>query len=227
MAKRLFDVILSAAGLILLAPLLLLAALGILILDPGPVFYRATRAGRQAKPFVIFKFRTMHPQQTSAASAITGANDPRVSSIGRLLRSTKIDELPQLWNVLRGQMSVVGPRPEDINIVRDHYTPDQMETLRLRPGLASPGSLYNYMVVNRFLGNSNAERAYVEELLPLKLKLELEYLRAASLVVDLRVILLTIWVILQVMAGKRDFGDAKSVYDSIQRKVMNSGGPAR
>src|SRR5947209_559846 len=129
MAKRLFDVLVSAVALAVLSPLFLLAALGIRLSSRGPVFYRARRVARGGEPFTMHKFRTMHVHQGAAPSAITGPSDRRVFFFGALLRRLKIDELPQFWDVLRGKMSLVGPRPEDPRIVRDHYAPEHLETL--------------------------------------------------------------------------------------------------
>src|ERR671923_1545938 len=123
MAKRLIDIVLAGVGLALAAPVLALAALGIRLSSPGPVFYRARRAGRAGSCFTMYKLRTMHQRRPGQASRITGQDDPRVFPLGALLRRTKIDELPQLFNVLRGDMSIVGPRPEDPAIVARHYTP--------------------------------------------------------------------------------------------------------
>src|SRR5437763_11728518 len=118
MVKRLLDVVLSGVGLALVAPVLAIAALGIRLASPGPVLYRARRVGRAGAPFTMYKLRTMHQRRPGRASRITGQDDPRVFPLGALLRRTKIDELPQLFNVLRGDMSIVGPRPEDPDIDR-------------------------------------------------------------------------------------------------------------
>src|SRR6185437_15550370 len=137
MAKRLFDVVGAALALIVTAPLLGLAAIGIKLTDPqGPVLYRARRVGYLGREFTMLKLRTM---KAGDGGRITGLHDDRVTAIGKILRKTKIDELPQLFNVLRGDMAIVGPRPEDPMIVRRHYESPDLETLGVRPGLASPG----------------------------------------------------------------------------------------
>src|SRR6266446_6003127 len=143
MAKRLFDICVAAAALIVGAPLLGLAALGIRLASRGPILYRATRIGLRGRRFTMYKLRTMHVAR-AAGPLITGTDDPRVFAWGRLLRHTKIDELPQLWNVLRGDMAIVGPRPEDPAIVERYYSAADFGTLNVRPGLASPGSLFHY-----------------------------------------------------------------------------------
>jgi lipopolysaccharide/colanic/teichoic acid biosynthesis glycosyltransferase len=122
MVKRLFDVVFAALAIVMLAPACLVAAIAIRLTSPGPVLYQALRTGRGGADFVMYKFRTMHVIQSSH-SVITAANDARIFPVGRILRATKFDELPQLFNVLRGQMSIVGPRPEDPAIVKKHYGP--------------------------------------------------------------------------------------------------------
>jgi lipopolysaccharide/colanic/teichoic acid biosynthesis glycosyltransferase len=205
MAKRLFDLCLAALGLVLTAPLLAFAALGIRLASPGPLFYRARRVGKDGTLFTMYKLRSMHRDPGLPASRITGQADPRVFRFGRWLRQAKLDELPQLVNVLRGDMAIVGPRPEDPAIVARHYTTLERETLRVRPGLASPGSLFHFTHGERWLGNADPEREYVDRLMPVKLALDVVYVRRASFGYDLRVIGRTAWVICSGLAGKRSF----------------------
>jgi lipopolysaccharide/colanic/teichoic acid biosynthesis glycosyltransferase len=205
MAKRLFDLCLAALGLVLTAPLLAIGALGIRLASPGPVLYRARRVGKDGTLFTMYKLRSMHPDPGLPASRITGRADPRVFRFGRWLRRAKLDELPQLVNVLRGDMAIVGPRPEDPAIVARHYTPLERETLRVRPGLASPGSLFHYTHGERGLDPADPERDYVDRLMPVKLALDVVYVRRASLAYDLRVIGRTAWLICSELAGKRSF----------------------
>jgi len=202
-AKRLLDVILSGAALVVLLPLLLVAGVAVRLSSPGPMFYRAKRVGLHGRPFTMLKFRTMH--MNHGGHVITAQNDPRVFPVGAVLRKTKIDELPQLLNVLFGQMSIVGPRPEDPKIVDEHYTDLQRETLNVRPGLSSPGSLYYYAFGEQLLDTDDPERAYVERLLSVKLALDLVYVREASLAYDVNVIVRTIVVLAQIVIGKEDF----------------------
>lgn len=203
-AKRFFDVAVAGVTSLLALPVLALIALGIKLSDRGPVLYRSTRAGRGGKPFDIVKFRTMRVQ-TGAQSQITSSNDSRVFPFGATLRKLKADELPQLWNVLVGQMSIVGPRPEAMDIVKKYYSPEHLRTLDVAPGLASPGSIYNYTHGEQLIGVSNAERDYVQDLLPIKLGLELVYVDRASLRYDAGIILRTIKVIALTALGRRDF----------------------
>jgi lipopolysaccharide/colanic/teichoic acid biosynthesis glycosyltransferase len=142
---------------------------------------------------------------TGEGSRITGLQDHRVTTLGRFLRRTKIDELPQLFNVLRGDMSIVGPRPEDPAIVREHYSSTDLETLGVRPGLASPGSIYQYVEGDKLLTGKDPETSYVDKLLRTKLALDLVYIRRASLRRDIAVIGRTLWAIGAIAAGKRRF----------------------
>ena len=206
MAKRLFDIVAALAALLALSPVLLLAALGIRASSRGPVLYRTSRAGKDGRPFTMHKFRTMvHSGGPGSASAITCANDRRVFWFGRILRRLKIDELPQLIDVLRGAMTIVGPRPEDLRIVHDHYAPEHWETLRVRPGLASPGSIYSYTHGERLIGSEHPERDYLLKLLPLKLALDRFYVGNADMIFDFRLIVRTLWVMVQIGLGRRDF----------------------
>jgi lipopolysaccharide/colanic/teichoic acid biosynthesis glycosyltransferase len=203
----LIDYVISTTALIILSPLFILAAAGIRICSAGPILYRAKRAGRHGKIFTMYKFRTMHVRQDGYASAIAAKNDPRVFVFGQWLRRLKIDELPQLINVLKGEMAIVGPRPEDPRIVDEYYTKEHLETLSVLPGLASPGSIYNYTHGERLLSADNTEQQYVEQLMPVKLALDIVYVREASFVYDLKIILRTIGVILAIALGKREFAD--------------------
>jgi lipopolysaccharide/colanic/teichoic acid biosynthesis glycosyltransferase len=227
--KRLFDMTASLIALVMLSPVLLAAAIGIRLSSRGPVFFRAERIGRDGKPFIMHKFRTMHVEQPSDASAITARDDKRVFRWGSWLRRLKIDELPQLFDILRGKMSVVGPRPEDPKIVRLYYAPEHRKTLMVRPGLASPGSIYNYTHGERLIGNQDPEGDYLQKLLPVKLALELVYVRRASLLYDFQIILRTMSVIVQTALGKQQFSDPPEMAEMdrvvpVLTKEMNRGG---
>lgn len=208
MGKRLFDLAAAGVALAAVAPLLAVGIIGIRLTSPGPAFYRARRAGLGGRPFTMYKLRTMHvpaPADGAVGSPITGAADPRVFPFGRLLRRLKVDELPQLYNVLRGDMAIVGPRPEELAIVERYYTPVHHLTLRVRPGLASPGSLYQYTHGDALLSGGDPEERYVTRLLPIKLGLELAYVRRASFLYDCQIIARTVWVIAGVALGRRRF----------------------
>ena len=203
MAKRLFDVVGAALALIVVAPLLGLAAIGIKLTDPkGPVLFRARRVGYLGREFTMLKLRTM---TAGDGARITGLRDHRVTAIGRILRKTKIDELPQLFNVLRGDMAIVGPRPEDPTIVRQHYSSTDLETLGVRPGLASPGSIYQYTAGDKLLTGTDPESRYVDKLLKTKLALDRVYIRGASFRKDLAIVGRTLLTIGAIAIGKRKF----------------------
>lgn len=219
MVKRLFDVLFASAALLMFAPVFLAAAIAIRITSPGPVLYQARRTGRGGAEFVMHKFRTMHVVQKSH-SMITGTHDARIFPVGRILRATKIDELPQLLNVLIGQMSIVGPRPEDPAIVAKYYGVLGHETLKVCPGLASFGSLYNYTHGHLLLDDAEPETSYINKLLPIKLALEVVYVRNLSLITDLRIIARTLTTIVAITAGKKNFAEPDEVRSA--RQLLNS-----
>jgi lipopolysaccharide/colanic/teichoic acid biosynthesis glycosyltransferase len=204
MARRLFDLSCASIGIVLAAPLLLIVSIGIKLTNPGPVLYRASRVGVHGIRFEMYKFRTM--RVTSAeGSAITSEDDSRIYPLGRLLRKLKIDELPQLLNIVSGDMSIVGPRPEDPRIVVEHYTEEFRETLEVKPGLASPGSIFNYTHGQKFIPEGSAEEYYAETLLPVKMALDRVYVERQSLWYDLRICFRTLSVIIAYAAGRREF----------------------
>lgn len=198
--SRIFDTLFAAAVLVVTLPLWVIAAVGIKLASPGPFFYRAVRIGLDGVPFSMFKFRTMHVTQGGAV--ITSAQDRRIFRFGMVLRKTKIDELPQLLNILRGDMAIVGPRPEAPEIVADAYTDWMRETLSVRPGLTSPGSLYYYAVAENQIADDDPEQHYIREVLPLKLAIDRGYLDRRSFGSDLRIILRTLTTIARLGLGK-------------------------
>ncbi len=195
MTKRIFDILISSVSLVIFSPVLLIVSAGILITDPGPIFYRADRIGLNGRRFVMHKFRTMHVR-ADQGSAISSENDPRVFGFGRLLRKAKLDELPQLWDVLRGEMAIVGPRPEDPDIVAKFYTAEFLESLVVKPGLTSPGSLYYYSHAEELLLHGTAESDYAEHVLPRKMALDLEYVEKNSVSNDIGIVFQTVMAIL-------------------------------
>jgi len=223
--KRLFDIALTALALVACVPILIVAALGIRLSSPGPVLYRAIRAGRRGRLFTMYKLRTMENRVAGASapepkeSVITAANDSRVFPFGALLRRAKVDELPQLFNILRGDMAFVGPRPEDPKVVAQHYTPEQWETLDVAPGLTSPGALYSTTHGERWLTEEEAERNYYEHLLPLKLALDRVYVRHASMSYDLGVIARTVTIVAGRALGRRHFPEPPEM-DEARRLLL-------
>ena len=201
------DVVLSGVALVVVSPLLAVAALGIWLSDKGQIFYRAQLAGRDGRPFTMYKLRTMRVDHGTFRSVITADHDPRVFRFGGWLRRAKVDELPQLFNILRGEMSIVGPRPEHPRIVDQYYAPEHRRLLQVRPGLTSPGTLYDYAHGEAIVGRADPERAYVERLLPLRLALDLVYVDRPSLAYDVALIGRTMALIVAVVCGRRQFGD--------------------
>jgi lipopolysaccharide/colanic/teichoic acid biosynthesis glycosyltransferase len=189
MLKRLFDLTVSALGLLALSPLILLLALAVRLGSEGPIFYLASRVGRDGKPFKLYKFRSMVINADKIGPAVTGAQDKRITPIGRLLRRTKLDELPQLLNVLKGEMSFVGPRPESPNYVA-HYTADQRRVLSVRPGITSEASV-KYRNEEAMLTGENWEDHYIKVIMPAKLAIDLAYIDQQSLGRDLSILLQT------------------------------------
>lgn len=193
--KRLLDLALASTGLAISAPLIAVLAAAVKLESAGPALFTQTRIGRARKPFRIFKLRTMTSGDVEGAQ-ITAAGDQRVTRVGRLLRATKLDEVPQLWNVIRGDMSIVGPRPEVPRYV-EHYQPRWSPLLEVRPGLTDLASLV-FRDEERLLGLArDRERAYMEVVMPLKLDLALEGLEDRSLTADLRMIARTALAVLR------------------------------
>ncbi len=202
--KRLLDVTTSALGLVVSAPLLVLLATVIKLTSKGPVIYRARRAGVDGAPFEVLKLRTM-TRDADRQGTITVGGDARITPIGLFLRRTKLDELPQLWNILRGEMSLVGPRPESLNIVLEHFTAEHREVLRVRPGLTCPGNLYYYLYQEHLRppAGVSAEDFYVRHLLDDKIAADLHYVRHRTLIYDIRLLLETAWVVSLKLLGAR------------------------
>lgn len=189
-ARRAFDIFVSLAGLIALSPLFLLLAVIIKIDSPGPVFYRATRVGLNGKEFRLYKFRSMVADAGKLGPGITASGDTRVTSVGRLLRKTKIDELPQLINVLKGEMCLVGPRPEDPRYVM-LYSPDQKRILRVCPGLTSPASL-TFRNEEQMLAGADWEARYIHDVMPSKIEIDIQYFDNRTFIGDLLLVVKTV-----------------------------------
>jgi len=189
--KRLFDIVAAGIGLLAISPLMLLAAFLIKVDSPGPIFFKQERVGRGFRPFLIYKFRTMVQDASRRRSSITVGADPRITRIGRFLRKTKFDELPQLINVLKGEMSLVGPRPEVPRYV-EMFRKDYEEILRVRPGITDTASL-KYQDEGEILGRGgNPEEDYVRRILPDKVHLAKEYVGRSSFFYDLGLIARTL-----------------------------------
>ena len=188
--KRIFDIGASLFGLIILSPLLIILAIIVALTSKGGAFYHQVRVGKNAINFKLWKLRTMYSDPKKQIQLTIGERDPRVTGIGFFLRKFKLDELPQLLNVLLGQMSIVGPRPEVPEYVA-LYTDVQQQVLNVRPGLTDPASIA-YINENELLAaSSDPEKTYKEEVMPAKLKMNLEYLDKRNFVSDLGLILKT------------------------------------
>lgn len=196
MMKRLLDLVLATLGLLVTLPILVLVGIAIKVADRGPVFFRQERVGRWGRPFRIWKFRTMRVNAEALGPSVTKSGDTRVTSIGRYLRKRKLDELPQLINVLFGEMSFVGPRPEVPKYV-DLYSPEQRQVLDLRPGITDVASLEFRHEEALLAKAADPEQYYRTVCIPKKIELNLRYAKDSSVGADVRVILRTIAVLFQ------------------------------
>lgn len=193
--KRIFDIVASGLGLIALSPLFLFLAIWIKCHSKGPVFYRQIRVGKGNNDFRLYKFRSMRPDSDKLGLITVGGHDPRVTRSGYYIRKFKLDELPQLINVFIGDMSLVGPRPEVRKYV-DMYTPEQMKVLEVRPGITSLASI-RYRNENEILAAADdPNKAYIEQVMPDKLSIDLEYVSKANLWTDIKLIFSTLKAII-------------------------------
>ncbi len=201
--RRFLDLLLSIIGLVLLSPLFLWVALRLRNDSEGPIFFRGKRAGLHGKPFEILKFRTMYDVESSYnGSAITAGDDERVTELGKFLRDSKLNEIPQLWNVLKGDMSLVGPRPEAVSIA-DLWPEDVRDViLSVRPGITSPASVL-YRSEEKLLTQDNVMEDYLRSILPSKLRLDMLYVRNRSLLTDIDVILWTAIALLPALRNRQ------------------------
>ena len=191
MVKRIFDIVLSLIGITVLLPFFFLFAVLIILNSGFPIFYLQKRVGKNGIDFSLLKFRTMKKDSDKKGLLTIGENDSRITTIGRFLRKYKIDELPQLFNVLMGDMSLVGPRPEVRKYV-DMYSAEQKKVLSVKPGITDYASI-EYANENRILSTSqNPEQLYINDVMPSKLKLNLKYIEDQSFFTDLKIIFKTI-----------------------------------
>lgn len=191
MVKRIFDIVFSVIGLLILSPFLLFISLMIIIGSGLPVFYIQKRVGRYDVDFGLFKFRTMKKKADKAGLLTVGGRDPRITTIGYYLRKYKLDELPQLLNVLFGSMSLVGPRPEVRKYV-EMYTAEQKKVLTVRPGITDYASLVYFEENDLLAASSDPEKTYIEEVMPVKLEMNQEYISKMGFGTDLEIIFKTL-----------------------------------
>jgi lipopolysaccharide/colanic/teichoic acid biosynthesis glycosyltransferase len=199
MIKRLFDILVATFALAVTWPLILLGALAVRATSPGPAFYRAKRAGLRGQPFYMLKLRTMRLAADTADRKITAPGDDRITPVGKWLRRFKIDELPQFWNVLRGAMSIVGPRPEDWDLVQQYYTPEQRRSLEVRPGITSPGTVRWYPDLTYHdppPADVSMQEWYLKRHLPIQVSGALYYAEHQNLWLDLTVLSQTAFSVL-------------------------------
>lgn len=196
---RACDLLIIVVLLPLIVPVALLIGAAIFADSPGPILYRAPRVGRDGRPFTMLKFRKM--LRDASGSTLTVANDERFTPIGRFLTASRLDELPQLWNVIRGDMRLVGPRPETIDFVSRHRR-EYQEILSLRPGLTGPAQLEHFNEGMVLDGHEDPERHYLEEILPRKIVLDLGYVRGKTLLNDFGLLTSTFVLPLRVLAAK-------------------------
>lgn len=195
MAKRLFDLVCAVIGLIIVTPLFLIVSVWIKLDSPGPVFYRGVRTGMNGKPFQIFKFRTLVEDAEKLGGPSTAHDDPRETRAGRFLRQHKLDELPQLINILMGEMSLVGPRPE-VPQYTALYEGEERLILSVRPGITDYSSI-QFINLGKVLGSTNADRIYEEKVRPIKNQLRVKYVKEQNFWVDLKIICLTLYKLIR------------------------------
>jgi lipopolysaccharide/colanic/teichoic acid biosynthesis glycosyltransferase len=194
--KRMFDLTVSLLGLLILSPLMLGIAFAVRYEDGGPVFYRGERVGVNGRLFRIFKFRTMVVNAEKIGGMSTADNDPRITQVGQFLRKRKLDELAQLINVLKGEMSIVGPRPE-VKYYVDMFTEEEKAILTVRPGITDWASIWNPDEGAVLAGSADPEKTYMEKIRPEKISLQLKYVREQSFWVDLKIVARTLLVIVR------------------------------
>lgn len=193
--KRFFDIVVSLLGIVITSPILLVVSLLIKLTSKGPVLYKQERIGRKGEPFRILKFRTMVVNADAQGLKITVGGDKRITGVGNFLRKSKLDELPQLFNVLFGQMSLVGPRPEVAEYV-NLYTEEQRKVLSVRPGITDYASVC-FRNENEILAQAeDPQKEYIEHIMPLKLRYNQKYIEEMGVFTDLKLIFLTVYVIL-------------------------------
>jgi lipopolysaccharide/colanic/teichoic acid biosynthesis glycosyltransferase len=193
MLKRAFDLIGSLLALIVLSPVFLITAILIKLDSPGSVLYMAERIGKDGETFEMYKFRTMVADAVRLGPAITYNADPRITRVGRFLRRTHIDEWPQFFNILRGDMSFVGPRPE-APICVEYYTPQQREVLKARPGMTGLAQVQYMQNEAAMLDATTLDEVYLNEILPKKLELDLQYIQSQSILLDLKLLIQTLFI---------------------------------
>lgn len=216
--KRVFDFICSLVALIILSPVLLIISLLIVIDSPGGVFFRGERVGQYGKSFRIFKFRSMIPDCEGKGTWNISDHDDRITKMGHFLRKSKLDELPQLLNVLKGDMSLVGPRPE-LRYYIDMYTEREMPILSMKPGITDWASMTNFEQVKGFTAAADPDRYYLEQIRPLKLELQLYYYHHRSIWADLTCLF---WTVYKVLTHSQKLPrEVQNIVDAYQKEKVS------
>jgi lipopolysaccharide/colanic/teichoic acid biosynthesis glycosyltransferase len=216
--KRLADIFCSTLALVFLLPIILIATIGIKLSSKGPIFYRASRVGKDGAKFTMHKFRTMHIDNNAKENSFI-ADKSRVFPFGAFLRKSKIDELPQLIDIVLGNMSIVGPRPASVSNVNDICVGEYRKILSVTPGLTSIASLFDYKHGELFVEDNEK---YISEILPIKLELEMFYVKKRNIWMDSWLILDTIITIIQIICGKKYFKYTKFEMEVISSKNNKS-----
>ena len=201
MLKRVFDIFFTLVFLLLLMPVFWVIALAVVFDSKGPIFYRGMRSGLNGAPFKIFKFRTMVINAEQVGGGTTALRDPRITKVGGFLRRYKLDELPQVFNVLKGDMSLVGPRPE-LPQYTEQYNDKEKKILSVKPGITDYSSI-KFSSLDERVGAVNADRVYEEEIYPIKNQLRLQYVQEQSFLTDMKILFRTIAVIIKKAARNR------------------------
>ncbi|MDE6784688.1 MAG: sugar transferase [Ruminococcus sp.] len=215
--KRVLDVVLCSIALIVLSPIFLITAIAIKISSPGPVIYHSERTGKNHKKFHFYKFRSMHV--TNSDKGMFVADSERLFFVGNLIRRLKIDELPQLINVIKGDMSIVGPRPMPYNSVDTTYYGKYQKILSVKPGLTSAASLYDYIVGDTYTDND----LYIRDVLPVKLEMEMLYLKKQCFAYDAELVCRTISTIFQVIIGRKKYNQMPEMKEIKKREMKKKG----
>lgn len=189
--KRFFDLIISISGIVMLSPFLIFISLLIKISDRGPVFYRASRVGQFGRIFKMYKFRSMIIDAEKKGPSSASSSDSRITGMGKILRKYKLDELPQLINVVKGEMSIVGPRPEEKRFT-DMFNETEKKILSAKPGITDWASLWNSNEGELLQGSDDPDKTYLEQIRPKKIQLQLEYVNDRNFLIDLKIFLLTV-----------------------------------
>lgn len=197
MIKRILDTVLAFVGFIVAAPFFLFIALAIKLDSPGPVLYNGVRVGKDGKPFRMHKFRSMVHDADTIGGPSTAGDDPRLTKMGKFLKRYQLDELPQLFNILKGEMSLVGPRPEVLFYVDMMAEEEKRVILSVRPGMTDWASLWNFHEGEILQGSDDPEKAYQEKIRPEKIRLQIKYVKEQNFLVDLKIILQTLLKVFQ------------------------------